>query len=258
MNHVQVLLLAGLTGWAGVAMAQRPDAGYSDTVRIESLNPPRWLVSVAPLALIDPENTVLVGVERLLAGRHSVLGEVGYGPAALNVWPARLIDNTRETWRGRAEWRVYTRRIRSVRRWQPDGTGRIVTRKPLGNYAALSMFYKQTNASETGRVERACEDGPCQYFQRFQSRIVKYVTGAHVKVGKQVSLNERAGNGRLLMDTYVGLGVRYRLVKNYGLPEPEDGGRYFFDNQNAIFNDNIFFAPVRMSAAAGFRLGYVF
>lgn len=264
MNRVRLLLLAGLlTGGWTVTVAQQPDVGYSDTVRIRSMTrPPRWVVSLVPLALLDPENTVQAGFERLLGGRHSVLGEIGYGPASLNVWrsySSSFRNGIGETWRGRAEWRVYTRRIRSNRRWQPGRVGRTVIRKPLGNYAALSVFYKQTNASESGRVERGCEDGSCQYFQRFQSRVVKYIGGAHAKVGKQVSLNARAGNGRLLMDTYIGIGVRYRFVKNYGLPEPEDGGRYFFNNRNAIFNDNLFsFAPVRMSATVGFRIGYVF
>ena len=265
MNCVRFLPLAALLMvWWGTALAQEPvvhysDENYSDTVQIQSLaHPPRWVVSLAPLALFDPENTVQVGAERLLGRQYSVLGEFGYGPAALNLWRSELTNNVLETWRGRAEWRIYTRRIRSYRGWQPGRVGRTVTRKPLGNYVAFDLFYKQSNASESGSVGRACEDGSCQYFQRFQSRVTKYVGGAHVKVGRQVLLFNADENSRLVMDLYMGLGIRRRLVKNYGLPEPEDGGSYSFTDRNGVFNDVLFDAPIRMSATAGFRIGYVF
>lgn len=263
MNPARLLLPAALlTGAWGTAVAQEPVVRYSDTVQIQSMtHPPRWVINLAPLASLDRENTVQVGVERLLAGRYSVLGEFGYGPASLNVWRSynsSFSNGIHETWRGRVEWRIYTRRIRSHRGWQPGRVGRTVTRKPLGNYVAFDAFYKQTNANESGSVGRACEDGSCQYFQRFQSRIVKYVGGAHVKVGRQVLLFNLDENSRWVMDLYMGLGIRRRLVKQYGLPEPEDGGSYFFANRNGIFNDLLFDAPVRISATIGFRIGYVF
>lgn len=265
MNSVRLLPLAALLmGCWRTAMAQEPvvrdsDVRYSDTVQIQSLrHPPRWVVSLAPLALFDPENTVQVGVERLLGRQYSVLGEFGYGPAALNLWRSELTNNVLETWGGRAEWRIYTRRIQSHSRWQPGRIGRTVTRKPLGNYVAFDLFYKQSNASESGSVGRACEDGSCQYFQRFQSRVVKYVGGGHVKVGRQVLLFNADDNSRLVMDLYMGLGIRRRLVRNYGLPEPEDGGSYFFTDRNGVFNDILSDTSFRMSVAAGFRIGYVF
>ena len=266
MNHARLLLLAALlTGGVSLAVAQEPvahysDARYSDTVQIQSLtHPPRWVVSLAPLALFDPENTVQLGLERLLAGRHAVLGEFGYGPAALNLWRTYNSNNgVRETWRGRAEWRIYTRRIRSHSRWQPGRVGRTVTRKPLGNYVALDLFYKQVNARESGSVGRACEDGSCQYFQRFQSRVVKYVGGAHLKVGRQMNLYIPDDNSRLVMDMYVGAGIRRRLVEYYDLPEPEDGGSYFFSDGSGPFDDILSDTPLRMSVAAGLRIGYVF
>lgn len=263
MNRVRLLLTAALlTGGWRTAVAQEPVVGYSDTVRIESLSrPPRYVVSLAPLTLLDPENTLQFGLERLLAGRYSVLGELGYGPASLNVWRSynsSFNNGIRETWRGRVEWRIYTRRIRSNGRWQPGLVGRTVTRKPLGNYVALDVFYKQTNANEIGSIGRACEDGSCQYFQRFQSRVVKYVGGAHLKVGRQMILFNADGNSRFVLDMYMGIGIRRRLVKSYGLPEPEDGGSYFFTDRNGVFNDLLADTPLRMSVAAGLRIGYVF
>lgn len=256
MNHVRVLLLVGLLLLGGgAAVAQRPVVPYSDTVRIRSLNPARWVVSFNPLALFDPENTVQVGLERLLAGRHSVRGEFGYGPPGLNIWPLRLNNQDRETWRGRAEWRLYTRRSRLYNRWQPH---RTVIEKPLGNYLAVDLYYKQTNANQSGNVGRACDDGSCQYFQRFQSRIVKYVGATHLKIGRQGNLYIPDENGRIIIDVYIGLGLRRRWVENYGLPEPEDGGSYTFDNRNGVFDDLLFDRPVRLSVTTGFQFGYVF
>lgn len=257
-------LVALLMSWWGTVLAQEPvvrysGVNYSDTVQIQSLTrPPRWVVSLSPLALFDPENTVQVGVERLLGRQYSVLGEFGYGPAALNLWRSEWTNNVLETWRGRAEWRIYTRRIRSYSGWQPGRVGRTVTRKPLGNYVAFDLFYKQSNATESGSVGRACEDGSCQYFQRFQSRVTKYVGGGHVKVGRQVLLFNADENSRLVMDLYMGLGFRRRIVRNYGLPEPEDGGSYFFSDNNGVFNDILSDTSLRISVAAGFRVGYVF
>ncbi|GAB3643449.1 hypothetical protein [Spirosoma arcticum] len=262
MSHVRLFLLAALTGGWGLAVAQEPVVRYSDTVRVESMTrPPRWVVSLAPLAFLDPENTVQVGLERLLAGRYSVLGEIGYGPSSLSLsrpYNSSPTNGIRDTWRGRVEWRIYTRRIRSHRRWQPGRVGRTVTRKPLGNYVAFDGFYKQSNATESGSVGRACEDGSCQYFQRFQSRVVKYVGATHVKVGRQALLFNADGNSRFVLDMYLGLGLRRRLVKQYDLPEPEDGGSYFFTSGSGVFDDILFDIPVRMSATVGFRIGYVF
>ena len=60
------------------------------------------------------------------------------------------------------------------------------------------------------------------------------------------------------MYLYMGLGIRGRIVRNHGLPEPEDGGSYFFSDSNGVFNDILSDTSLRMSVAAGFRVGYVF
>lgn len=257
MNYARLILMAGLFAGGGHrTAAQRPVVGYSDTVRIQPIAHPRWVVSLAPLALFDINNTVQLGIERMLGGRHSVLGEVGYGPAALNLYRSSLRDGIRETWRGRAEWRIYTRRSRPSSRQHLHQT---IFEKPLGNYVALDLFYKQVNAVESGSVGRACEDGPCQYYQRFQARTVKYVGGAHIKVGKQVNLYIPNENSRFVLDMYLGLGLRRRMIRQYGLPEPEDAGSYFI-NGNGPFDNFWGDTPVAitLSMAYGFRLGYVF
>ena len=45
-----------------------------------------WVVKVAPLSLLDPDNTIQIGVERLLGRQHAVQAEFGYGWQAINLW----------------------------------------------------------------------------------------------------------------------------------------------------------------------------
>jgi len=255
MIRFRLLLVAGLlTGFVTSALAQVPYVAGPDTLRIRSLERgPHWVVSVAPLALFDPENTVLVGVERLLAGRHSLLAEVGYGPRALNIWRPGRFDESggRETWRGRAEWRIYLGSGSHMKR--PPHT-RVVAVRPMGRYVAFDLFYKQVNSFETGTMGRACEDGTCQYYQQFRSPVRKSVWAGHVKLGHQRFLDV-SPDSRLLIDVYIGLGLRQRTISHDEESLPDDAGQRWVSSGGFTNGLDYLFTP---NVSTGFRIGYAF
>lgn len=196
----------------------------------------RWVVKIAPLFLLDPENTVQFGVERTFGGRSSVQVEGGYG------WPGFRYSQdytytNREVWRGRAEWRIYNR----------------INVRPRGSYFAIEGFYKQVNAIENGTIGRACTGSfNCQYFQQYRSTTQKFVAGGHLKWGKQFRLDDN-----WLFDFYFGIGLRSVMHQNF---RPQ-----FADSYSYRYSDGLFSwvslggtdAPVAPSATIGFKIGYV-
>ena len=195
-----------------------------------------WVVKVAPLSLLDPDNTIQIGVERLLGRQHAVQAEFGYGWQAINLW--QNSQNTRysgrEVWRGRVEYRYYFNRAN----------------EPIGPYVAVEGFYKQVNARESGTTGVGCETGQCQYYQLFTALVSKHVWGGHVKIGRQFSLSP---DNRLLLDFYTGLGYRRSNVERVGRPS----GVYYYGSSGYNLFDAFTPQPYPViSVAWGFKVGY--
>ena len=202
---------------------------------------PKWVIKFAPLTLFDPDNTVQVGVERLLGQQHAVQVEMGYGWQGINLWQnsqnRRYSD--REVWRGRAEYRYYFNRADA----------------PVGPYVAAEGFYKQVNARESGTTGIGCGTNdatfrPCQYYRMFTSPVSKNVWGGHIKIGRQFSISP---DDRLLIDIYTGLGFRRSNVERFGRPS----GVYYYGSAGYSLFDA--FSPQTyavLSVAYGFKIGY--
>ncbi|MBD2754200.1 DUF3575 domain-containing protein [Spirosoma validum] len=199
----------------------------------------RWVVKFAPLSLLDPDNTVQFGAERLVGQRHGIQLELGYGWQALNAWRstqnARYSD--REIWRGRVEWRYYLHQ----------------TNRPVGQYVALEGFYKQVNVRENGTIGIGCTTGPCQYYQLFSAPLQKYVGGGHIKFGRQFVFS--ADNPRLLIDLYIGLGVRWRTIER---AEKSVDSYYYYSSGYDVFNSFSETPYALISVAYGVKVGYSF
>lgn len=199
----------------------------------------RWAVKFAPLSLLDPDNSIQFGIERLVGQRHGLQLELGYGWQALNAWRStqstRYID--REIWRGRAEWRYYLHK----------------TNRPVGQYVAVEGFYKQVNAREQGTIGMGCTSGPCQYYQLVSTPLQKYVWGGHIKFGRQFTFSP--DNPRLLIDLYIGLGIRWRNIDRY---EPPSDTYYYRSSGYIVFDafsPTVYALP---SLAYGLKVGYSF
>lgn len=199
----------------------------------------RWVVKFAPLSLLDPDNTIQFGIERLVGQRHGIQLELGYGWEALNAW--RSTQNTRysdrEIWRGRAEWRYYLHK----------------TNRPIGQYVALDGFYKQVNVREQGTIGVGCTTGPCQYYQLVSSPLQKYVWGGHIKFGRQFTFSP--DNPRLLIDLYIGLGVRWRSISRIS-QQPDS--YYYYSSGYDLFNSFSDTPYALISVAYGLKVGYSF
>ena len=213
---------------------------------------PRWVLKISPLTLIDPESSVNLGVERLLGGRHTLQTVFGYGNEQTGPQSWGSSERRQEVWRGNLEWRVYTRRDREANRWR----NRRVFNVPLGNYLAVETFYKQVNTLRNGTMARGCEDGNCEFFQDYTGIQARYVAGVHLKAGQQNSIRLSPENNRLLVDYYLGFGLRKRWLRDYRVPMPEDGrpavGRF---SGGSLFGDE---PGVFASLSLGFRVGYAF
>lgn len=218
----------------GQTLRSNPDQA---TTRLDERTGDRnWVVKFAPLSLLDPDNTVQFGAERLLGQQHAVQAEFGYGPQGMNLWQNTQNKrySSREVWRGRAEYRYYMNQNEGV----------------IGSYVAVEGFYKQVNARESGTIGVGCGTGACQYYRVFTAPVSKYVWGGHIKIGRQFSISP---NDRLLIDFYTGLGIRRSRVERFGRPT----GVYYYGS--AGYNLFDAFSPQTyavVSMAYGFKIGY--
>lgn len=259
--RVLTLLFTLFLGSESVAQRLATDpVDRTDTLQIiGTKRSPQWVVKLSPLALFDVEGIVRADVERLVGNRFSIQGGLGYGNQFTQPWRINNNSNTndRETWRAQAEWRVYTKRERAPARWRPY---RLITSRPLGNYFAFESFYKQVNARTEGTLQRGCETGTCQFFEQYSARAIRFVTGFHLKAGRQYAIRLSEDNNRLLIDYYMGFGMRWRWFEQRGIPPREDAGALtdFGFRQGDPTSDWGSQAGRFPSFALGIQLGYAF
>ncbi|ADB37677.1 hypothetical protein [Spirosoma linguale] len=169
---------------------------------------PRVIVKLAPLSLLlDPDATIQGGLEVRTGRRSAVQGEIGFGHKGLAI----TSDDKQNfadwsIWRARSEWRHYTGRYRTNRRKNIH----IKSQFPLGNYLAIEGFAKQINATKNLVLY-----DPDPNFPTNQEVINRFVWGGHIKWGRQIAIPSDAPQhlSRVLLDFYVGVGVRYGNTK---------------------------------------------
>ncbi|GAB3699519.1 hypothetical protein GCM10027592_25670 [Spirosoma flavus] len=229
------LIMSVLSGSTYVSYGQRIEPDPGTDLAIETAR--KWAVKFSLLSLLDPDNTIQFGVERMLNRRQSLQLETGYGWQGMNLWEnsrnGRYRD--REVWRGRLEWRYF---------FNPTG-------QPRGRYVAVEGFYKQVNLRESGTVGIGCATGMCQYYQLFTAPLQKYVWGAHVKIGRQFQFIPT--NNHWLFDVYLGLGFRRRIVESYR-PAADT---YYYRSTGINLFDTFNATPATLfSMSYGFKLGF--
>lgn len=238
MKFLRLIGLSALFFGSGSASwSQRIDPDPLNSTRAEPVR--RWVVKLAPLALFDIDNTIQFSLERLIGQHSAVQIELGYGGQGMNLWQSSQNErySNRETWRGRAEWRYYFTK----------------TNQPRGRYVAVEGFYKQVNVRESGTVGVGCTNGPCQYYQLFSSPLQKYVWGGHVKFGSQMA--PIRDNNRLLLDVYVGLGFRRRIVERF---QPSGDSFYYRSAGFSLFDSFSGTPYTLISLSYGAKIGWAF
>lgn len=197
-----LLLLLSLT----VSLARSQDSTLTYN------HPSRFVLKLAPLAVLDQDATLQAGLEYRTGRRTSVQAELGYGGKNLSPFQSDIKKFTNaEVWRGRAEVRFYRGRYRTNRK---QGLA-IRSDFPLGNYWAVEGLFKQINvttAEYIGQLDPVTRVSIIIYPQN----ISRYVVGSHIKFGRQFAFYDphRRVFSRALLDIYWGMGVR--LITNQG------------------------------------------
>ncbi len=201
---------------------------------------PRVILKLAPLSLLDPDATIQGAMEVRVSQRNAVQVEAGLGEKGIQI----INDDKRSfsdwsIWRVRSEYRHYTSRYRT-------NTRKNITIRspfPLGNYWAIEGFAKEI----TGKKSFS---NPI--FQTGRQQISRYVVGGHVKWGRQIAIPGASLQdlSRVLLDFYVGLGVRYGITDL--TPDTPDAlcGCGLIDNR---FMES---RRVNPSVAAGVKIGF--
>jgi hypothetical protein len=206
---------------------------------------PRMILKAAPLTLFELQNTAELGIEVRLTEQFSLQGQFGYAPNWL-LWRSLPDRYTRrENWRGRLEARWYIDR--------PNANGLF----PIGRYVGIDLLYKQLNAYEAATIGKECQGFGCAYYQRTNSRVVRYIGAINGKVGTQrvIGYSDKTNQPLWLLDGYVGLGVRFGQTERQAT---ETGDLYFDPGTSFDFTD-----PFRQSnraylnVVAGVKVGYV-
>lgn len=215
--------------------------GQDSTQRRVIQNPTRVVLKWAPLTLLDADGGLQLGSEVRTGSRTAVQAELGYGGQGALRWESGSRFDDKRVFRARAEVRLYTGRFRTNRkRGIAERSASL-----LGNYSAFELFFKNISLTERwGYVNRE--------FTR-ESPLTKQVLGLHAKIGRQFGLTDRANQhrARVLMDVYVGAGVRYSWVD--GMTAAKDPA---YEEPLSMFNrfhPGRYFTP---SLALGLKLGF--
>lgn len=182
--------------------------------------PVHVIMKLAPLSLLlDPDATIQGGLEVRVSQHNSIQAEVGFGHKGLSV----VADQKKQftdwsIWRVRSEWRHYTNHYRINNKKNIH----IRSPFPLGNYIAIEGFAKQINGTKKlvlpGPVVLY---DPDPNFLNRQQTISRFVMGSHIKWGRQIAIpgESLTSLSRVLLDFYLGVGVRYGITEINPLSE---------------------------------------
>jgi hypothetical protein len=227
----KIILLFLFCGFS--AIAQDTDtAGFYLSPYRKAQKLPKLIVKWAFLSLIDPDRTVQFGAEYFLTSRLSLQTELGYGKFlgynGSNAEPRRI-------WRSRNEIRLYLSDYQYA-----DFIG----------YLALEGFYKQVYTYKNETVARGCQGLNCNYYEIVRYAYQKDVWGINLKGGGQVFLGKR-----VLLDMYLGVGLREIAVKTPDKPSEADNGWLSEDGVLDFSYDQGYYHSA--SLVIGVKLGYL-
>ncbi|MBA4854102.1 hypothetical protein [Emticicia sp. BO119] len=206
-------------------------------------------LKIAPLAILDIDNTFQFAVEHRLKGNRWTLSEeLGYGTAAANFW-ANSFNSSGSKLRENIRAKIEARKYRNAF---------------YGRYVAYELFYKQINDRTNRGIGRECETGLCNYYEMVNYPINKHVVGISAKIGYQVRIrNELKKNTNFVFDFYVGAGLRRIMINHHDPDESlQDNGLNnflyfndgFFSNSGLGYGDKNYNIP---HLALGLKIGYL-
>lgn len=215
----------------------------------DSLQKNHLVIKLAPLTLLDIDNTFQLAVEHRLKGsRWTLSEELGYGTAAANLWANSFNqDGTRfrENFRAKIEARKYREAL-------------------TGRYLAYELFYKQINDRSNRNVGRECEAGgwACNYYEKLNYPINKHVVGLSVKIGYQIRIrDELKKNTNFVFDFYVGAGLRRIMINHHDPTEnPPSSSDFLYYTDGLFINSGLGYRDRNYNIphlALGLKIGYI-
>lgn len=206
-------------------------ASAQDTLRLPVII--KW----TPSMLLDPDNSLTLGVEIPISRRGSIQQEIGWGHNQFNAHSYEKEQfPTRQTWRLRSQFRLYI----------PSFS---VGRDKF--YLAVEYFRKNVLTERYQSVGRLCNPttGTCVYFEEITIRSNRRVNAFHGKAGYVFFLSSH-----FILDLYVGAGIRDLVVT-------DNSGNNLPNNTNRLWDWRTT-RPGRYgtmpSISAGFHLGIAF
>jgi len=157
---------------------------------------PKVILKTIPTTLLDPDNTLTLGVEIPIKKRWSLSQELGWGNGALNVWGEDTMYTNKNNFRFRTQGRFY---------FDDPFTER-------GSwYIAAEYYRKEVFITEYRALGRGCnsQTWSCAYFEEGYLKTRRRVSAGHLKIGYQVLVPKR-----FVIDVYLGGGLRRLLVTN--------------------------------------------
>jgi hypothetical protein len=151
------------------------------------------IVKLIPLASMDIDNTWQFAIEHRLQKAWTLSEEFGYGRYADNPWLFnRENDSKKETFRAKLEVRNY----------------KIESAFMTGKYLGYEAYYKQVNDLIERTIPRECEGWNCNYYEKLQYGVSKYVFGGNIKFGSQGRFGSKTAPSNFIYDCFLGFGFR--------------------------------------------------
>jgi hypothetical protein len=198
---------------------------------------------IAPLALWDFDNTLLLSLEHRLKNEWTMVEEFGYGRDSWNPW---LFDQNNIPNKTKIKARVEFRKYK------------VESPVFLGKYTAYDAYFKQVSGVFERTIGYGCENGNCQYFEKTDFPISKYVFGMNVKRGRQVMLGGgKKRNSNFTFDSFIGIGFRAiinvakkEITQNsFGNNRREFNG---FNNGLSFYDESYIFPNITLGLRIGF------
>lgn len=215
----------------------------------DTLQKKHLALKIAPLAILDIDNTFQFAIEHRLKGNRWTLSEeFGYGTVAANFW-ANSFNSSGSRFRENIRAKIEARKYKNAFN---------------GRYIAYEVFYKQINDRTSRSVGRECESGLCNYYELVNYPISKHVVGISAKIGYQVRIrNELKKNTNFVFDFYVGAGLRRIMVNHHDPNESlKDGSsnNFLFHNDGLFSNSGLGYRDRNYNIphlALGLKIGYL-
>lgn len=191
----------------------------------------KHIAKLAPLKLLDPQTTLMIGYEYRPFTHVSFQVEAGVTPEFMQI-----------RWWDGLSGQSLTNKINGFQfRLEP----RFYIFKSGRAYLSAEATYRYFKYNETNEYGFECDStGNCVYFQRVDQDMVRHVWTLHFKFGRQRLYN------KFVLDYFAGIGVRSQSVIELTPPPP--GGQQDRWGLNSLHETGLYTYP---SITTGIRIG---